>query len=258
MNLCTNACQAIGEASGRIVVQLDRRPLPAEISTLQPDMQPGDYICLRVIDDGCGMTPETRERIFDPFYTTKGVGSGTGLGLSVVHGIVATHGGRLTVETEVGVGSTFSVYLPLTERPVAVSHDANRSAVVGNGRILLVDDDDALLRTAGDMLAMLGYSVRTARNGDNALAIFRQDPDHFDAIVTDQAMPRMTGVELAHEIHSIRPRVPVILVTGFSDQVTEYNAANHGLSGYLSKPYRAADLSNALQVVLGLGSHVEV
>jgi signal transduction histidine kinase/CheY-like chemotaxis protein len=257
MNLCSNACQAIGDRGGRVTVQLGRVQVSAREAHLHPGLHPGPYVLLRVGDDGCGMSADTRERIFDPFFTTKGVGTGTGLGLSVVHGIVATHRGVITVDTKTGSGTTFGIYLPEIDVAACSASAPDRSVVTGNGRILLVDDDVALLRTAGEMLEMLGYDVETAATASDALAALRADPDGFEAVITDQAMPMMTGVELAREIRALRPLLPVILVTGFSDEVTQYNAASHGLSGFLTKPYRSSDLGTALQVVLGLRLGVE-
>ena len=215
MNLCTNAAHAMREKGGTLDIQLSNHSVSP--SNGNPDgIKPGLYTRLTVRDTGTGMSPDIMDKIFDPFFTTKKLGEGTGLGLSVVHGIVKQSNGHITVESEPGRGSIFTVYFPQIPgelEPDAVSDDA---LPTGSERILFVDDEEALVEMGEDILAELGYEVTSRMSGKEALALFTLDPSRFDLVITDQTMPEMTGVELAKEILALRADMPIIMCTGFS------------------------------------------
>ena len=218
-----------------------------------PGLSPGRYVRLTVRDTGHGMPPELIERIFDPFFTTKNPGVGTGMGLSVVHGIVQKYGGAVTVESETGRGSAFFVHLPLANPDAAEARRSTADAAplpAGQGRILLVDDEKALLEMARDMLTSLGYTVTATDSPTEALALFAADPAAFDAVFTDQTMPGMTGAELAREILSLRPDMPIVMSTGYSDTINPDTAAAIGIREYLLKPVLKRALAEALARVL--------
>ncbi|QXE89337.1 response regulator [Geomonas subterranea] len=219
MNLVTNASHAMRLKGGTLELALEDVTLDAE--TLgAPDLPPGPYLKLTVKDSGHGMDQKTMEQIFDPFFTTKGHNEGTGLGLSVVHGIVRNHGGGITVSSRPGVGATFEVFLP---RIGAVQNNSllqtEAASLTGTGRILFVDDEEDVVFSGKKMLERLGYQVVTGRDGVEALEIFRADPGAVDLVITDQTMPRMTGIELSRELVAVRSDLPVILCTGLGSGV---------------------------------------
>ena len=212
MNLCANAVQAM-RAGGTLSVMLDHALAEAPcVSTTQ--LAPGAYVALAVRDTGTGIAPQVLERIFDPFFTTKEVGVGTGLGLSLVHGIVTDLGGGIDVHSRVGAGSTFTVYLPW--HGSAQAAEAVHEAMAGGGgeTVLLVDDEEALVRLGEEMIAELGYEPVGFTSSAAALEAFRE-PERFDAVLSDEAMPDMTGSELAREIRGIRPDIPIVLMSGY-------------------------------------------
>ncbi|MBU5614359.1 hybrid sensor histidine kinase/response regulator [Geomonas azotofigens] len=219
MNLVTNASHAMRLKGGTLELALENANLDAD-SLGAPDLPPGPYLKLTVKDSGHGMDQKTMEQIFDPFFTTKGHNEGTGLGLSVVHGIVRNHGGGITVSSRPGLGATFEVFLP---RTAAVQKDCllqpEEVSVAGSGRILFVDDEEDVVFAGKKMLERLGYQVVTGRDGMEALEIFRADPGGVDLVITDQTMPRMTGIELSRELVAVRSDLPVILCTGLGSGV---------------------------------------
>ncbi len=258
MNLITNAYHAVEGNGGTILVELKetvigRNSLPAGENEDLPfhDMKPGRYACVTVSDTGTGMDQVLIGKIFDPYFTTKAQGKGSGLGLSVVHGIVKEHGGNIRVHSQVGKGTTFHVYLPLLRqaresRTAAVA----RKFSTGSERILLVDDEAPVVRMEQMMLERLGYRV-TARTGSlEALDTFKDNPDDFDLVISDRGMPDMTGEQLAGELMSIRPGIPIVLCTGFSSEIDEQRSRNMGIRGLLIKPLSKADLAEMVRKVL--------
>jgi CheY-like chemotaxis protein len=205
---------------------------------------------MTVRDTGVGIDPAIRNRIFDPFFTTKPQGEGTGLGLSVVYGIVKSHGGSIAVESEVGRGSTFHVYLPRT--PVQEREDDRNQAPASGGleHVLFVDDEVVLVDMGERMLSALGYRVTAVANGPEALKTFRENPEDFDLVITDMTMPGMTGAELSREILKIKPGFPIILCTGFSEIISEGEAKAMGIRRFLMKPVFLDTLAGEIRTVL--------
>jgi two-component system cell cycle sensor histidine kinase/response regulator CckA len=251
LNLCTNAAQAMGEKGGFLDVTLMRIDVDNTQPGRHPQLIPGCYAKLTVADTGTGIDSAIRDRIFEPFFTTKEVGEGTGLGLSVVYGIVTDHGGTITVSGEVGKGAVFDVYLPCVDLPAIVTEiPSDRPLPGGRERILLVDDDHAICIMARLMLESLGYAITATSNSTEALVMFQDNPKGFDLVITDMAMPKKTGMELAYQILRIRPGMPIILCTGFSDHVNEERAKDAGISAFIMKPFSREAISRVVRDVL--------
>ena len=209
------------------------------------------FLKLTVSDTGVGIDPEIMDRIFDPFFTTKKPGEGTGMGLSVVYGIIKGYGGTITVESQKEKGTEFQVYLPLLmEKGADREKNESTHIVGGKERILLVDDEENLVQLGMDMLTSLQYEVTGRTSSLEALELFRTKPDRFDLVITDMTMPNMTGVELAQEIMRIRPGMPVILCTGFSEVITPEKAKALGLREFIMKPVIKNQLATAIRCVL--------
>ncbi len=250
LNLCTNAAHAIGEARGLIQVVLERQVLEASPERVHSELIPGTYACLTVADNGAGIPSDLLGKIFEPYYTTKDSGQGTGIGLAVVHGIIKHHGGVVTATSQIDEGSTFRVYLPIVKGKVAPRVRIRSEKPTGSERILLVDDEKALQDIGEQMLQHLGYSVVTAADSREALDLFRQSPEAFDLVITDMTMPHMTGEELARQLLTIRPDLPIILCTGFSEKITPENARRLGIRDYLLKPLTIDQLAAKVRCAL--------
>jgi CheY-like chemotaxis protein len=214
-------------------------------------MGPGTYVKLTVKDTGTGMTEEVCRRIFEPFFTTKQQGQGTGMGLAVVYGLVKSHGGAVTMQSETGQGSTFEVFLPQAQKPEAKTEETTTKVLpTGTERILFVDDEEMIVETAQRMLSGLGYRVTTAANGTDAWSLFVEDPFRFDLVITDQTMPAVTGILLAQKMLEVRKDVPIILCTGHSDSVSGEKAQNVGIRAFVMKPVTRKDLAETIRGVL--------
>ena len=200
--------------------------------------------------DKHGMTSETMKRIFDPYFTTKDTGEGTGMGLSVAHGIVKEHGGTITVDSEVGKGTTFDVYLPAILEKVKKEEESEKPFLTGSERILFIDDEQVLVEIGNQMLEQLRYEAVTKRSSVQALELFRAEPDSFDLVITDMTMPDMTGYKLAKELMKLRPRIPIILCTGHSRLVSEEKAKEIGLKAFVMKPLVMRNLAETVRKVL--------
>jgi PAS domain S-box-containing protein len=250
MNLCTNAFHAMEQTGGTLEIAIEQVSLSATGLSQQPTIAPGDFVVLSVTDTGPGITPEIRERIFDPYFTTKGVGQGTGLGLSIVHGIVTEHGGFITCESEPGRGSIFSVFLPAINDLASLEHESAQPVPTGREHILLVDDEQLLAEMGQAMLERLGYEVTVRTSSTDALTLFQQHPDRFDAVITDQTMPGMTGLELAQRLLRLRPDLPIILCTGYSSLVSEDQVRSCGIKGFVMKPFTMKEAAALLRTVL--------
>ena len=248
-NLVTNAVQAVG-AGGTVRVRAVAMDVTETRDCTVGRLQRGRYACVEVSDTGAGMSAQQLERIFEPFFTTKPVGAGTGLGLSLVHGIVLDHGAALEVSSSPGTGTTFSVYLPLTEAEPA-QEPAPLAAPRGNGEtILVVDDEESLVRLAEEVLASLGYEPVGCVGASEAQRVFRAAPQRFDALLTDAIMPEMSGLELLAELRQVRPGLPVILVSGYGGPDLNAAATAAGAHAVLMKPLGKADLAQSLAEVL--------
>jgi len=250
MNLCTNASQAMGEEGGVMEVSLHKVNLDQETAT-SLDINPGAYLRLMVSDTGHGIPPEIMERIFEPYFTTKEVGHGTGLGLSVVHGIVKSHRGTIICRSVLKEGTTFEVYLPEIESEKKVEGQFEKESIpTGTERILFIDDEAALTRLAEDMLKKLGYKVTTKTNSVEAFDLFKERPHEFDLVITDMTMPGLTGDRLAQKTMEIRPDIPVILCSGYSEHISEEKAKAIGIREFVMKPLGTKKFAETIRTVL--------
>ncbi|MBI4774426.1 MAG: PocR ligand-binding domain-containing protein [Deltaproteobacteria bacterium] len=250
MNICTNAYHAMRERGGMISVSVRSEQIDPKEADEVKGLRPGPFLKLSIKDTGCGMDPETLDRIFEPYYSTKGLGEGTGLGLSVVKGIVANHGGALKVESRVGMGSCFSVYFPRFEEK-AVEQDCDSDEIVhGAGRLLVVDDEPSLAHLMKLYLEEVGYEVQATTSSLEALNLFRGSPQRFDLIISDQTMPGMTGAKLAVETRRIRKDIPFALCTGYSDVIDEKGAKSLGVDAFILKPIDFTTLSRIVRNIL--------
>ncbi len=250
MNICTNAAHAIGEKNGILDVSLTREILSGR-QALDLNIGQGSYVRLNITDDGEGIDPAIIERIFDPFFTTKKMGDGTGLGLSVVYGIVQNHNGHIRVTSRPGQGTTFNIYLPHLDGEADVSEASDFYPVTGgHERILFVDDEKTLADLAYKNLSDLGYDVTACTDSLEALKIFQSDPDGFDLIFTDMTMPHLSGSELSRQIIGLRPRQPIILCTGYNEFITPEKASQIGVKTFILKPLSRRDLADVVRKTL--------
>lgn len=257
MNLCTNALQAMDDR-GVLEISLINVELDEKFCAGIEDLTAGSYVRLTVRDTGRGMDKKTLKRIFDPFFTTKKPGKGTGMGLSVVHGIIKSHEGHITVQSEPGVGTTFQIYLPALESIAKVRDEIERPVQGGTESILFVDDEAMVAEMGMQTLTRLGYSVTTRTSSIEALELFRVKPDEFDIVITDQTMPNMTGADLSVEILRIRPDIPIILCTGFSHTISLEKARALGIHEFVMKPVVGAELGQTVRQVLDKTPRAEV
>jgi CheY-like chemotaxis protein len=250
MNLCSNAAYAMRKRGGVLEVSLAEVEVDEDMAGLHPDLNPGPYLRLTVSDTGVGMTKEVLERAFDPFFTTKRPGEGSGMGLSVVHGIVKNAQGAITAYSEVGKGSTFNVFFPGVEAEESSVKVTPEPVATGRERVLLVDDEEMQVQSIRNMLERLGYTVVAMTDSTEALSLFRKDPRAFDLVITDQTMPQLTGVRLAEELLRIRPDLPVVLCTGFSEMVDADGAQAAGICQFLMKPFSLRDMGETIRRAL--------
>jgi len=250
MNLCVNASHAMDEKGGALTVSLQRVVIDAT-AAMELDALPGPYLKLAVSDTGCGMAPDVRERIFEPYFTTKETGRGTGLGLSVVHGIVKSHKGAIVCRSRIGEGTTFEIYLPeIVREKVAVESREQEPLPMGTEKILVVDDEKTLTDMIEHMLQILGYHVVTRSSSPDALELFRRNPDRFDLIISDMTMPEMNGDKLARKILDIRRNIPIILCTGYNEHISEEKAKEMGIRDLIMKPFAMEELARTIRRVL--------
>lgn len=251
MNLCTNAAYAMREKGGVLHVHLSLIDIDQEMALLNPDINTGPHIQLKISDTGHGIDPDIIDRIFHPFFTTKKQGEGTGLGLSVVYGIVKNHGGAISVQSSLKSGTTFTVYLPSLSIDVATNEMKSPvSTPGGRERILFVDDESAIVTATEQYLGSLGYDVVATSESLEALEIFRKAPNRIDLVITDMTMPQLTGLELSKEILTIQPGIPIILCTGYSQLIQEKLLKQQGIRELVKKPITMADLSRRIRQVL--------
>ena len=251
MNLCTNAYQAMRETGGILGVSLSPLEISSRDYIKKINLNPGPYLRLEVSDTGPGIDPETQERIFEPYFTTKAKGEGTGMGLSVVHGVVKAVGGCITVYSEVGRGTTFHIYFPVMQDSVSHTEVLPEGPIPqGTERIMIIDDEAMVRKVEKGMLTGLGYDVTDFATPFDALEYFTSHPNMFDLVITDMTMPKMTGAKLARKIMAIRPDIPVILCTGFSDLISEESAKSLGIRKYVTKPFISQTFGRTVRNVL--------
>jgi signal transduction histidine kinase/ActR/RegA family two-component response regulator len=247
MNLVTNAAFAMGKKGGLLEIQMSDTFFS---SSEVPGLQAGPYVKLSVRDTGCGMDKQILDRIFDPFFTTKKSGEGTGLGLSVVHGIVKAHQGAITVSSEPGEGSTFTVFLPKVAHEQKAQPEMTGEIAGGTERVLFVDDEQLLVELAREMLGRLGYEVVATTDAGEALTVFSGEPDRFQCVITDYTMPKATGVELAKSLMRIRPDIPIVLCTGYTEMISRDKARTLGIREFVTKPLVKREIAETIRRVL--------
>jgi PAS domain S-box-containing protein len=250
INLCTNAAHAMEHKGGLLEVSLTDVNINSGFTKFHKDLKPGAYLMISVSDTGTGISPDIIKSVFEPYFTTKAPGEGTGMGLALVHGIVKGYEGEITVRSEIGSGTVFKIYLPVTKRQAEKSPYQVDDLPVGNERILFVDDEAPIARMGSRTLERLGYIVTTRTSSVEAFELFRSKPNDFDVVITDMTMPNMTGDELASELMAIRPDIPVILCTGYSKKISDENAADIGIKAFAYKPVVKADLAKTVRKVL--------
>lgn len=252
MNLCTNAAYAMEEGGGVLNVKLFDTVLGYGGTQLPASLRPGNYLTLRVADTGSGIPPAVMPSIFEPFFTTKGPGEGTGMGLAMVHGIVKQYGGEIKVEHNEPEGTVFTIYLPVTEEVPVIPAlpPAERPLPTGRERILVVDDEPSIAKMMGTILERLGYNAVIRMSSEEALALFKSGPEHFDLVITDMTMPNMTGDLLTQQMRGIRPDIPVILCTGYSRKVTDESMEKVGVKNFMIKPIVKKELAEIVRKVL--------
>lgn len=253
INLCTNSAHAMEEGGGVLTVTIQQLETLVEFDTGFKKMPPGKYLQLVVSDTGTGIKQENIKKIFDPYFTTKEFGKGTGMGLASVLGIVENHYGAISVYSELGQGTSVKIMLPTIEEVPVIESKVSEAVVSGNERILIIDDEESMLKMGEKTLTRMGYSVETCLNPLDALKLVRAAKDKFDLIITDVTMPNMTGDILIEKIHSIRSNIPVILCTGFSERINSEGAYQIGASGYIEKPFDKIALSASVRTALDYG-----
>ncbi len=255
MNLCTNAAQAMEKTGGKLIVALERVTLGDHFRALHPDIEPGDYIQLTVSDTGHGIPSKIMDKIFDPYFTTKKMGEGTGLGLSVSQGIVKSYGGEITVESTLSKGATFRVYLPESGGNALEEEETAMVLPTGNQRILFVDDEPALVDMGQQRLTRLGYQVDAYTSSVKALSLFQTNPARYDLVITDMSMPMLSGDRLARRLIEIRPDIPIILCTGYNRQISDEKALACGIRSFLMKPITIKEMADTVKRVLLQSEH---
>ncbi len=250
MNLITNAFHAMEPEGGTLGISLKEAHMDT-MTAKKIGVEPGEHVCLEISDTGCGIEEDVMERIFDPYFTTKPEGKGTGLGLSVIHGIVKSCNGGIRVDSKPGIGTTFQVYLPCFKgKSGQEKSDKKQAPAGGDERILIVDDETAIISMLEQILVRLGYQVTAYTSSIEALGAFRKDTDRFDLVITDLTMPDMTGDRLSREMKQLRPGIPIILCTGFSDQIDDEKASSTNVDAYILKPLIRKEIDDAIRKAL--------
>jgi len=252
INLCTNSAHAMRNGGGTLEITLERIYLDKNSVLKFHDIEAGQYARISVIDNGIGIKPEIMDRIFDPYFTTKKQGEGTGLGLSVVLGIAREHNGAIQVESEYGKGTTVRVYLPESSESAEIKSNLEETTEKnkGNGRILFVDDEKELVTLGNIMLSRLGYTIQGVSDPVEALEIFSRNPSDFDLIITDLTMPRMTGIDLAKNIREKRKDIPIIISTGYYDENIVNRGREVGIDEFVKKPISRNEIASVISRVL--------
>jgi len=251
MNLCTNAFHAMEETGGKLDISLKEATLSTEDLVHELNVEAGTFVQLSISDSGPGIAPDIKKKIFEPYFTTKETGKGTGMGLAIIHGIVKKYGGFISLYSEPGEGTAFHVFLPVIEKELLTEIEDVEPLPVGRDRILFIDDEEILAEMGKSMLERLGYHVTVRNNSIEALELFQNQPDMFDLVITDQTMPGMTGADIARRMIQIRPDIPVILCTGYSTVISEENAKSMGIKEFALKPISKKNIAVLIRKVLG-------
>lgn len=251
MNLCTNAAHAMKKNGGILTIELMDQEIANKHSADYPDLPKGLYTKMSVTDTGHGIPPQILDRIFDPFFTTKEKSEGTGMGLSVVHGIIKNHNGAVYVDSEVDKGTSFDIFLPNYEGETITKEKFHEIMVPkGHERILFIDDEEMIVEIGRAMLNLLGYHTVTQTSPEDALTLFTRDPDAFDLVITDLSMPKLTGLDIAERMREVRPDILILLCTGFGLELTDETVAKYGISGIIHKPILKRDMANKIRSIL--------
>lgn len=250
MNLCVNARLAMDKKGGTLGIKLEEALIEEETRIGYQLLKSGSYIVLEVTDSGCGMEESTIKRIFEPFFTTRDVQGGTGLGLSVVHGIVSRYGGAIKVESELDKGSIFTVFLPSTRNTSDKAVSPDKAGNKSTARILLVDDEESIVNTVQKLLQRQGYAVTGVMAAREALSLFKQNQDSFDLVITDRFMPDMSGDSLVEELRALKPRIPVVVCSGYSSEESCEAGGSEGATEYLSKPVAKSEYISTIERLL--------
>ncbi len=257
-NLWSNATQAMRNMGGVLDISAQPFDVTHLFASQHPPLEPGSHIQLTVRDTGAGIDPDILPRIFDPFFTTKDVGQGTGMGLAIVHGIIMSHQGAITIESTPGEGSAFTIYLPQVTPPECTTRSGNPSVSSGTHHqmscVLFVDDEKMLAQAAQKMLQRLGYEADIVTNPQDALARFQAAPERYTLVITDQTMPKMTGIQLARQLRKIRADISIILCTGYSPTLNPTTIQEFGLNGFLMKPFGTCELETTIRQALAPSS----
>jgi CheY-like chemotaxis protein len=249
MNLVTNAYHAVQDKGGTITVEVRETELSEKLNGLE--IHPGKYATLTVADTGIGILEKHMDKIFEPYFTTKEPGKGTGLGLSVVYGIIKEHQGEINVTSRPGKGTSFTIYLPVIDSRESIYVTKNSSlSPTGTEHILLVDDEPQIVKLEKQMLERLGYKVTELTNSPEALEMFRKNPDMYDLVISDMSMPKMTGDQLAGELLAVKPDIPIIICTGFSERFSKEDLLKMGIKGVLMKPVVKANIAKEVRNIL--------
>jgi CheY-like chemotaxis protein len=249
INLCTNAAHAMDAGAGTLTVSLKKTDLK-RVAADQYGLRSGAYAQLTVEDTGTGIDSAILDRIFDPYFTTKQAHSGTGMGLAIVHGIVTKYDGGITVNSHPGRGTQFHVFLPLCPVGSEIKAPDPAGSLIGQGRLLLIDDEPSILKLGAQYLSQLGYKVQTSDDAPQALKMYQAAPNQYDLIILDMTMPKLSGEALAKEIFKINPDVPVIMCSGYPDNAVRDKIHALGVKTFLQKPYQMQTLAKAIQQAL--------
>ncbi|MCP3924154.1 MAG: PAS domain S-box protein [Desulfobacterales bacterium] len=246
-NLCTNAVHAIGRKKGEIKIKLNHFTLP---DFQKKVIDPATFIKLIISDNGCGMDTKTQSRMFDPYYTTRGTGEGSGMGLATVHGIIENHKGIISIKSGIGVGTDFEIMFPMSHSSEMFVNINSQSVKRGDEHILLVDDEETIIESVKELIEELGYKVTAMQNPQDALEVFKKNPNDFDLIITDKTMPEISGDQLAYEMLNVR-KIPIIICSGFMNQQFINTCKDIGVSGFLKKPFLLGDMSKMIRSSIG-------
>lgn len=250
INLCTNAFQAMEETGGILEIKVDTEFLTEVSAKGYPGLAVGEYVKITVSDNGPGIDPEIIGRIFDPYFTTRGLASSSGMGLAVVHTIVKHHKGAITVKSKPGKGVAFTLFFPRSDEKPVMEIIPPDEFLTGREAILFIDDEKSITEMAREALTQLGYRVEALSSPEDALALFKLNPGYFDVVITDMTMPKMTGITLAEKLFKIRPDIPIIICTGHSALIDEEKAGQLGFAAYLAKPVTMPKIASTIRKVI--------